>query len=227
MVRMAGMSVSRISHVMFPLSACAFTLAASGGPSSRTRMPVAASNGLNITSRMALVREPPQLAITISPLSARALFAWKKGPSAASELAPPRRTLRREIGCFLDMEVLRFDNGLMQSMAGGQDWGLLRRPADANFATKLLPEEVAAIWQLGRQHDGSSQPQHNAGHVHNINEILNLRWQATVRWVGRRHRQLFRAQEQYCCGPLGHQACSPQGGTIVGAQDYFAVHIVF
>jgi hypothetical protein len=83
------------------------------------------------------------------------------------------------------MEVLRFDNGLMHSMAGGQDWGLLRRPADANLVTKLRPEEVAAIWQLGRQHDCPGQPQHNAGYVPNINEILNLRWQATVRWVGR------------------------------------------
>ena len=66
------MSVSRMSQVTVPLSTIALTLAASGGPSSRTRMPVARSNGANITSRIAVVRDPPQEATTISPLSARA-----------------------------------------------------------------------------------------------------------------------------------------------------------
>src|SRR5215475_8863102 len=142
-VRMAGMSVSRRSQVMFPLSACALTLAASGGPSSRTRMPVAASNGLDITSRIALVREPPQLATTISPLSARAISTWKKGPSAASELAvPPRSTLRREISSFLGMDVLRFEDRLRHSMGASQDRRVLWRPADANLIAKLRAKEV-------------------------------------------------------------------------------------
>ncbi len=88
-VWMAGRSVSRTSQVTLPLWIIALSLAASGGPSSRTLKPVSFSNGANITSRRLLAHEPPQLTTMSSPLSARAGRARKNGPTAAAAPAAP------------------------------------------------------------------------------------------------------------------------------------------
>ena len=89
------MSVSRMSQVTLPLSTIAFTLAASGGPSSRTRIPVAFSKGANITSRIAVVRDPPQPTTTSSPLSARAGLTCRNGDASASDAPVPPRMMER------------------------------------------------------------------------------------------------------------------------------------
>src|SRR5471030_2336642 len=105
---MAGISVSSRSQVTLPLSTIALTLAASGGPSARTRMPVAFSNGSNITFFMAVVLVPPHDAMTISPLSARAGLARMKGLAIATPEATSRTDRREKLRFVIIADYLLF-----------------------------------------------------------------------------------------------------------------------
>src|SRR5918993_4547304 len=161
---MAGMSVSRMSQVTEPPSTMAFTLAASGGPSSRTRTPLSRSKGWNITSRIAVVREPPQEAITISPLSARAGRTWKNGPVAARTAPAFRSTdLREGWICLVTTAPPR------SGMFGGYKRGILARPGDADLRPGRQVQRIGAVGLLGDERCAILQPQRDSRDVPDIN----------------------------------------------------------